>query len=114
MSDPHEAQAHDHSHEHPHEHGPECRHEHGGERKLPEVSLVLHVFHLASQVGMTLGETENPVTGKRERDLPAARFLIDTLAMLEEKTRGNRTPEEDEYLAGVLANLRMAFVAKSR
>ena len=33
--------------------------------------------------------------------------------MLEEKTRDNRTPEEDEYLTGVLTNLRMAFVSKS-
>ena len=86
----------------------------GGERKLPEPSLVLHVFHLASQVGMALGETENPVTKAREKDLPTARFLIDTIAMLEEKTRGNRTTDEDEYLSGVLTNLRMAFVAKSK
>jgi len=84
-----------------------------GERPLPEPTLIVHVFHLASQVGMALGETENPVTGTRDTDLRAARFLIDTLAMLEQKTRGNRTPEEEEYVAGVLTNLRMAFVRKS-
>ena len=84
-----------------------------GERPLPEPTLIVHVFHLASQVGMALGETENPVTGTKSTDLRAARFLIDTLAMLEEKTRGNRTPEEEEYVAGVLTNLRMAFVRKS-
>ena len=83
-----------------------------GERTLPEPSLIVHVFHLAAQVGMALGEQENPISGKRETDLRAARFLIDTIAMLEQKTRGNRTPEEDEYLGGVLANLRMAFVRK--
>jgi hypothetical protein len=82
------------------------------ERELPEPTLVVHVFHLAAQVGIALGETENPVTGTRETDLRAARFLIDTLAMIEVKTRGNRSPEEDEYLSGVLANLRMAFVRK--
>ena len=84
-----------------------------GERALPEPTLIVHVFHLAAQVGMALGETENPVTGTRDTDLRAARFLIDTLAMLEQKTRGNRTPEEEEYVAGVLTNLRMAFVRKS-
>ena len=83
-----------------------------GERALPEPTLIVHVFHLAAQVGMALGETENPVTGRKDTDLRAARFLIDTLAMLEEKTRGNRTPEEEEYVAGVLTNLRMAFVRK--
>ena len=82
------------------------------ERELPEPTLIVHVFHLAAQVGMALGEQENPVTGRKETDLRAARFLIDTLSMLELKTRGNRTEEEDEYVAGVLANLRMAFVRK--
>ena len=59
----------------------------------------MHVFHLAAQVA--LGETEN-VTG-RDTDLRAARFLIDTLAMLEQKTRGNRTPRR-RSTAGVLTN----------
>jgi hypothetical protein len=80
---------------------------------VPEASLQVHVFHLASQVGMALGETENPLSGKREKDLRTARFLIDVIAMLDEKTRGNRSPEEDEYLTGVLTNLRMAYVSKS-
>jgi hypothetical protein len=84
-----------------------------GGQAMPEPTLILHVFTLAAQVGVALGETENPVTHARETDLRAARFLIDTLAMLEDKTRGNRTAEEDEYLAGVLANLRMAFVRRS-
>ncbi|MBM3985647.1 MAG: DUF1844 domain-containing protein [Planctomycetes bacterium] len=85
----------------------------GGAQQMPAPTLILHVFTLAAQVGVALGETENPVTHQRETDLRAARFLIDTLAMLEEKTRGNRTSEEDEYLAGVLANLRMAFVRRN-
>ncbi len=84
-----------------------------GGRALPEPTLIVHVFHLASQVGMALGETENPMTGRRETDLRAARFLIDTIAMLDAKTAGNRTPEEDEYLKGVLTNLRLAWVRKA-
>ena len=80
---------------------------------MPEVSFNLHVFHLASQVGIALGETENPLSGERGTDLAVARFLIDTLAMLEEKTRGNRTQEEELYMQGVLTNLRMAYVSKS-
>lgn len=83
------------------------------ERQMPEISFNLHVFHLASQVGIALGETENPISGERGTDLAVARFLIDTLAMLEEKTRGNRTQEEELYMQGVLTNLRMAYVSKS-
>jgi hypothetical protein len=99
-----------HGHELEHEHG----HEHEHERDMPEASLTVHVFHLASQVAMALGEVEHPISGTRETDLRAARFLIDVIAVLEEKTRGNRTPEEDEYVGGVLTNLRMAYVSKSR
>jgi hypothetical protein len=93
---------------------PAARRPDAGARELPEASLQLHVFHLASQVTMALGEAENPLSGKREVDLPTAKFLIDVIAMLEVKTAGHRTPDEDQYLSGVLTNLRMAFVAKSK
>jgi hypothetical protein len=86
----------------------------GEERRMPDATLQTHLFHLASQVSMALGEIENPVTKKREVDLPTARFLIDTIAMIGEKTAGNRTPDEDEYVAGVLTNLRMAYVNKAK
>ncbi len=65
------------------------------------------------KIAAARGEIENPLSGKREVDLPTARFLIDVIAMLQDKTKGNRTPDEDAYLSGVLANLRMAFVAKT-
>jgi hypothetical protein len=107
------APQHEHEHEHGHSHADQADSS-DDERRMPEVSFNLHVFHLASQVGIALGETENPMTGGRETDLPVARFLIDTLGMLEEKTRNNRTQEEELYIQGVLTNLRMAYVAKSR
>jgi hypothetical protein len=119
---PGESCGHDHGPEHGeqggHEHGEAAAHVHEheaavGGRTMPEPSFQLHVFHLASQVSMALGDIENPLSGKREKDLPTARFLIDLLAMLEQKTAGNRTTEEDAYLRGVLTNLRMAYVARS-
>ncbi len=82
-------------------------------RELPTPTLSMHLFHLASQVSMALGEAENPMTGNREVDLQAARFIIDTLVMLEEKTAGNRSADEDQYMRGVLTNLRMAYVKKT-
>jgi hypothetical protein len=48
-----------------------------------------------------------------EMALNAARQLIDTLAMLEEKTKGNLTDAEQQVLQGSLANLRIAFVKAS-
>ena len=43
-------------------------------------------------------------------DLEAAKFNIDMLAMLEEKTKGNLSPEEAGLLEQTLHQLRMAFV----
>lgn len=77
---------------------------------MPPASFQTHVYHLASQVSMALGQVENPVTKERNKDLRAAQFLIDTIAMLEEKTQGNLTDDEAQYISGVLTNLRMEFV----
>lgn len=77
---------------------------------MPPASFQTHVYHLASQVAMALGQVENPVTKERNKDLRAAQFLIDTIAMLEDKTRGNLSDDEAQYISGVLTNLRMEFV----
>ncbi|HYV05968.1 MAG TPA: DUF1844 domain-containing protein, partial [Blastocatellia bacterium] len=47
-------------------------------------------------------------------DLESARHLIDMLGMLQTKTRGNLTAEEDSLLENILADLRMQFVAVSK
>ncbi len=62
------------------------------------------------QAMMGLGLMPNPATGKPEVDLDQTRHFIDTLAMLQEKTKGNRTPEETAVLENLLHQLRMAYV----
>jgi hypothetical protein len=57
-----------------------------------------------------LGKMKNPLTDRIERDLPAAQSTIDMLAMLQEKTRGNLSAEEDRFLSGVLRDLRLNYV----
>ncbi|MDM7914606.1 MAG: DUF1844 domain-containing protein [Candidatus Eisenbacteria bacterium] len=57
-----------------------------------------------------MGKIAHPESGKNERNLDAARFVIDILGMLEEKTRGNLSEDENRYLAHVLTNLRLNFV----
>ncbi len=68
------------------------------------------VMHLASTAFVMLGQMPNPVTGKTETDLDTARLLIDQLEMLEVKTKGNLSPEEQHLLKQNLMSLRMAFV----
>lgn len=69
--------------------------------------LVLQQAGLASTF---LGEAPNPETGRPEVNLDAASLFIDTLEMLEAKTRGNLTPDESRLLSETLTRLRLSFV----
>jgi uncharacterized protein DUF1844 len=77
---------------------------------LPPATLSFLVTTLATQAMVSLGQVPNPFSGKVEVRLPEARHFIDTLVMLEEKTAGNRTPEESALLRGALHQLRMAYI----
>ena len=50
-------------------------------------------------------------TDTKEENLPQAKFLIDTLAMLKEKTKANLTQQESELLENVLYELRMQYIS---
>jgi Domain of unknown function (DUF1844) len=78
---------------------------------LPPPTLAFLITTLGTQAMVALGEVPNPLTGKLERLPNQAKHFIDTLAMLEEKTAGNRTPEESAILSSLLHQLRMAYVA---
>jgi hypothetical protein len=77
-------------------------------RFLEMVSL----FSMQAMIG--LGKTINPVTGKAEKNLPAARLFIDTLEMLEVKTKGNLNNDETKLLQTTLTDLRLMFVEESK
>lgn len=67
-----------------------------------------------SQAMMALGKLANPMTGKAEKNLEAARLFIDMLEMLDKKTRGNLTPDESKVLQASLADLRIMYVEESK
>jgi hypothetical protein len=77
---------------------------------MPPASLVFLCTTLATQAMIALGQVPNPLTGKTELRLKQAKHYIDTLGMLEEKTVGNRTPDETELFTDLLHQLRMAYV----
>ncbi len=82
-------------------------------RELPSPDFVSFVATLAAQVMMALGEIPNPMTQKKETDLPQAKYLIDLINLLKEKTKGNLDETENKNLEGMLANLQMAYVKMS-
>jgi hypothetical protein len=81
---------------------------------VPAADFASFCVMLGSEALMHLGQLPDPVTGQPHQDLEQAQFTIDLLGMLQEKTRGNRTPQESAVLEELLANLRMAFVRASR
>jgi len=82
----------------------------GARGPLPTPTFPQFLSGLASQVLISLGEVENPMTGKREVDLAQAQHTIDLLQMLQEKTQGNLTEQEGTFLTNVLHDLRLRYV----
>ena len=85
------------------------------EGEMPEMTeFMAFLMEVATSAFIHLGMMEHPATGQRQVDLPAAQQSIDMLVMLRQKTKGNLTPEEDRFFEGLLADLRMQFVAMRR
>jgi hypothetical protein len=59
-----------------------------------------------------MGHLPDPLDGELVRRPRLARHHIETLVLLQEKTKGNLSPEESLMLENVLHELRMAFVAE--
>jgi hypothetical protein len=83
-----------------------------GSEPLP-ADLIGLLVSLGAQASFLLsgGRTEH---GEQEPDLDGARAVITLLEVLKAKTQGNRTPDEDSVLDGILYELRMAYLARSR
>jgi hypothetical protein len=80
------------------------------ERRKEGLFLAL-VAQLDLAARVSLGLRENPTTGEKETpDLPTARFQIDMLGVLEEKTRGRLSPREAQALEAALTDLRLLYV----
>jgi hypothetical protein len=82
-------------------------------QQLPEPNFQVLVSTFATQAAVALGQIPNPVTNKADEDLPQAKFAIDLLQVLDEKTKNNRTEEEDKFLSDCLYQLRMVYIDKS-
>jgi hypothetical protein len=80
----------------------------------PEITFATFVVGLSTQALVHLGELPDPQTSQPATDLPAAQQLIDIIAMLENKTRGNLERDEQSMLESILFELRMKYVERAR
>jgi len=78
--------------------------------QLPKINFSTFIFSLNSSALFHLGLVPDPTTGKKEKDLLLAKQSIDIIGMLDEKTRGNLTDDEEKLLRNVLHDLRLMYV----
>ena len=80
---------------------------------MPEITFGLFISGLFMEALIALGDAEHPVTKKKELSAPHAKFIIETLSMIKDKTKNNLTKDEEAALEGILYDLRMRYVAKA-
>lgn len=86
----------------------------GPREAAPEITFGTFVVGLSTQALVHLGELPDPNTNQPATDLAAAQQLIDIIAMLETKTRGNLDRDEQAMLEAILFELRMKYVERAR
>ncbi len=80
------------------------------EDKMHEAQFMQLVMGMQSSAWMMLGKTINPMTGTIEKNLEAAKSIIDTLLILKAKTKGNLSRTEDSFLSNAIQQLQINFV----
>ena len=80
----------------------------------PEPDFNFFITTLALQASVNLGVMPDPVTNQKEGNPSQAKFIIDTLGILKEKTKGNLNKEEGDLLDNVLYELRMQYILKMK
>ncbi len=77
------------------------------------IDFYTFVLSLGSSGFVHLGDAPHPESQKVEANLVLAKQTIEILAMLQQKTKGNLTPEEDRFLQNLLSDLRLRYVART-
>ena len=79
-------------------------------QQIPPVDFISYLANLVETGRLYLEGIPNPETDEVVTNLPLVKHIIDTIEMLEEKTKGNLTAPEANFLANTLYELRMGYV----
>jgi hypothetical protein len=74
-----------------------------------EASFSTLILSVGSSAAMAIGMVPNPANGKIEKNVDLARFNIDLLRMLREKTKNNLSADEQRFLDSLISDLQMKF-----
>jgi hypothetical protein len=83
----------------------------GADPQMPPASFEMLLSTLATEAMMSLGQLPHPVTGQMVYQPNQAKYLIDTIEVLQQKTNGNLSPLEETGIENLLHQLRMAYLA---
>jgi 3-oxoacyl-ACP reductase-like protein len=83
----------------------------GNDPPMPPASMEMLVTTLATEALMALGQIPHPLTNETKLQKHQAQYLIDTLDLLREKTKGNLSEREQQLIEAVLHQVRMVFIA---
>jgi|SRR5271163_1988403 len=86
----------------------------GARGALEDITFASFMVGLSTEALALLGEIPHPATGERISDLSGAQQIIDIVALLREKTRGNLDRDEESLIDAILFDLRMKYVEKAR
>jgi len=78
----------------------------------PTFLNVIQIYQVEGMVA--LGKMLNPATNEITRSLDHARYVIDVLDIIKEKTKGNLTPEEERFLEQTCSTLKLNFVEEQK
>jgi hypothetical protein len=78
--------------------------------EMPAINFSTFIFSLNSSALVHLGVIADPTSGSMRKELTIAKQTIDILAILEEKTKGNLTDDENKLLGHILHDLRIKFI----
>lgn len=68
------------------------------------------IMSIASSAAMSLGLAPDPQTGKTTKDKNMAKFNIDLLIMLKEKTKNNLSEDENKLITSLVSDLQVHFI----
>jgi len=78
--------------------------------ELEKATFISIIMRMATGVYISLGLVEDPTSGKKNKDLDVSKYLIDSLQVLREKTKGNLDREEKGYLNSIIQDLELKYV----
>ncbi len=76
-----------------------------------EASMSILIMSIASSAVMAMGLSPDPQTGKTGKDKEMARFNIDLLLVLQQKTKGNLSNDETQFLENLISDLQIKYVS---